>query len=741
MALRMKLRRVSVYWTWLCSYCIVLLIPTISIFINYGMNVRTIKQEYIKANELLLTNIRDGVEYYMERERHFYEYAYSADEFQDLRKYDEIDKSFLHKASVYQKTLSYYDSRQNSISCMVYLTEKEFLITNKEAGSAKDFYRGMKYQYADVVEYDLWMDMLGHEYQNEYFISLGLNKITNAPCLVYAHTIVNSHLERVNIFTSIPLKTIEEMAEPLREGVLLVIQVAGEKEFVLENGSIREVCRENEGQKLILDEEDFVCMEMESEKKGINYKMYIPNEIISKELQGVKRSFYVNLVFTLLLGIVGIVVLMRINYRPVFSLLKEMVDVKEGRKYGWKENEFREIERMYKCLKKEKYNAEQMVEQQKIELKSAWLLSLMKGRTTKVLRQENKDFLEIGLENYVAICSFMIPLEKDVQQDELLFFAVDNIFTELMKDEKFYRVDDGRFIFYLFDLKNESETWREEVMEKMIFLSNLINEKMGVSLMGTVSDIGYSVNQLNFLYQNVISVLEYWSMEGGSGIIDIKKTAGYREEYRIQDYLDKELREAFSERNMDAAYAVSEKIFEDTEKKPQPMIRIYAYELFRIVMDIYREYVPDMVQQTKLLDYLDLLIKSKNVEEMKLSVEQVLQFAGDSILRWKAMEDNTIIVKIKQYVENNYQEYDLNISTMAEGLQINARHISRVFKEEMHMSILDYINKYRVMKAKELMNRKRYTLKEVSSMVGYADERNFRKAFLKEEGIIPSLYS
>lgn len=705
------------------------------------MNVRAIKQEYIKANELVLTNIRDGVEYYMERERYFYEYAYSANEFQDLRKYDEIDMSFLHKASEYKKTLSYYDRRQNSICCMVYLMEKEYLISNGEAGYARDCYRGMKYQFPEMIAYDLWIDMLNQEYRNEYFISQGLNSFTNVPCLVYAHTIVNSHLERVNIFTSIPVKTIEEMVQNLSKDFWLVIHVDENIEFVFENGKVREVNGDDKEQRVMLDEKKFVCIEMEPDKKGIIYKMYIPNKIISNELQGVRQSFYVNLIFTLLLGIIGIVVLMRINYRPIFSLLKEMVDIKDEQKYGEKENEFHEIERMYKCLKKEKYNAEQKVEQQKVELKSAWLLALMKGRTTKVLQQENKDFLGVGLEKYVAICSFMIPLEKDVQQDELLFFAVDNIFAELMKNEKFYRVDDGRFIFYLFDLKNESESWREEVMEKMIFLSNLMNEKMGVSLMGTVSDIGYSVNQLNFLYQNVISVLEYWSMEGGSGIVDIKKTAGYHEEYRIQDYLNKELREAFSERNMDVAYAVSEKIFGDTEKIPQPMIRIYAYELFRIVMDIYREYVPDVVQQTKLLDYLDLLIKSKNVDEIKLSVNQVLQFAGDSIWHWKAVEDNTIIVKIKQYVEDNYQEYDMNISTMAEGLQMNARHISRVFKEKMHMSILDYINKYRVMKAKELMNRKCYTLKEVSSMVGYADERNFRKAFLKEEGIIPSLYS
>jgi len=716
----MKLQRVSVYWIWLCSYCIVLLIPIISIFVNYGVNVRAIKQEYIKANELVLTNIRDGMEYYMERERYFYEYAYSADEFHELRKYDEIDISFIQKASEYQKTLSYYDKRQNAICCMVYLSEKEYLISNGEAGYAKDCYRGMKYQFPEMTEYELWKDMLNREYQNEYFISQGLNGFTNAPCLVYAHTIVNSHLERVNIFTSIPLKTIEEMAENFNEDILFVIYVDDEKKFVFENGKIREE-------------------HLEAGEPRI--EMYIPNEVISEELQGVRRSFYVNLFCTLILGIGGIVVLMRINYRPVFSLLKEMVGVKEGKKHGWEENEFREIERMYNCLKKEKHTAEQTVEQQKIELKSAWLLSLMKGRTTKVLQQENKEFLGIGLENCVAICSFMIPLEKNVLQDELLFFAVDNIFTELMKDEKFYRVDDGRFIFYLFDLKNEAETWREEVMGKMIFLSDLINEKMGVSLMGTVSDIGYNVNQLNFLYQNVISVLEYWSMEGGSGIVDIKKSAGYHEEYRIQDYLNKELREAFSQKNMDAAYAVSQKIFVDTEKIPQPMIRIYAYELFRIVMDIYREYVPDVVQQTKLLDYLDLLIKSKNVDEIKLSVDQVLQFAGESIWHWRAMEDNTIIIKVKQYVEDNYQEYDMNISTMAEGLQMNARHISRVFKEEMHMSILDYINKYRVMKAKELMNRKCYTLKEVSGMVGYADERNFRKAFLKEEGIIPSLYS
>ena len=84
--------------------------------------------------------------------------------------------------------------------------------------------------------------------------------------------------------------------------------------------------------------------------------------------------------------------------------------------------------------------------------------------------------------------------------------------------------------------------------------------------------------------------------------------------------------------------------------------------------------------------------------------------------------------------------YNLNISTMAEMLRYNPRYISRVFKEETQMGILEYISSVRIHKAKALMAEQKYTLEELAGQVGYNNERSFRRAFVKITGETPSVY-
>ena len=51
---------------------------------------------------------------------------------------------------------------------------------------------------------------------------------------------------------------------------------------------------------------------------------------------------------------------------------------------------------------------------------------------------------------YYGSIEQFVTLPKNLQFDELLFFIVNNIFCELMENEKFYHIEDGRYIFYIF---------------------------------------------------------------------------------------------------------------------------------------------------------------------------------------------------------------------------------------------------------------------------------------------------
>ena len=99
-----------------------------------------------------------------------------------------------------------------------------------------------------------------------------------------------------------------------------------------------------------------------------------------------------------------------------------------------------------------------------------------------------------------------------------------------------------------------------------------------------------------------------------------------------------------------------------------------------------------------------------------------------------------IVQRVIQYVEEHYADSNLNISTIAEGMERNPKYISRVFKEETQEGILDYMNRLRIKKAKVLIKSGRFTLEQISGMVGYASLKTFRRAFQKETGLMPAGY-
>ncbi len=73
-------------------------------------------------------------------------------------------------------------------------------------------------------------------------------------------------------------------------------------------------------------------------------------------------------------------------------------------------------------------------------------------------------------------------------------------------------------------------------------------------------------------------------------------------------------------------------------------------------------------------------------------------------------------------------------------LGMSRSYVSTKFKEQFGIGINEYINKYRIKKAKELLNTADHNLNTISRMVGYSDSRTFIRIFKKYEDIPPGKY-
>lgn len=91
------------------------------------------------------------------------------------------------------------------------------------------------------------------------------------------------------------------------------------------------------------------------------------------------------------------------------------------------------------------------------------------------------------------------------------------------------------------------------------------------------------------------------------------------------------------------------------------------------------------------------------------------------------------------YIKKNYASKIL-ISDIAGQLNITPRYLSRIFHEQMNMTILNYLNTYRINQAIDLMLNTTLSLTEVADRIGLKDSQHFSRLFSNTIGTTPNKY-
>jgi len=95
------------------------------------------------------------------------------------------------------------------------------------------------------------------------------------------------------------------------------------------------------------------------------------------------------------------------------------------------------------------------------------------------------------------------------------------------------------------------------------------------------------------------------------------------------------------------------------------------------------------------------------------------------------------VEKIIEYMRRNINNR-LILKDLSELVQLSSSYLSRVFKETTGYSIIEFFNKIKVDKAKELIIEGNNKVNEVAHILGFTDEFYFSRIFKKIEGISPS---
>lgn len=104
---------------------------------------------------------------------------------------------------------------------------------------------------------------------------------------------------------------------------------------------------------------------------------------------------------------------------------------------------------------------------------------------------------------------------------------------------------------------------------------------------------------------------------------------------------------------------------------------------------------------------------------------------------FKSREKKALVENITSYLSKNYVN-DISLETLSKNMYLSSVYISKIFKDIMGDSPINYLIRIRLSKAKELLEESNLPIKTVAKMVGYSDPYYFSKLYKKYYGISPT---
>ena len=98
---------------------------------------------------------------------------------------------------------------------------------------------------------------------------------------------------------------------------------------------------------------------------------------------------------------------------------------------------------------------------------------------------------------------------------------------------------------------------------------------------------------------------------------------------------------------------------------------------------------------------------------------------------------NAVIKLAREYIINNFNK-NISLKTVADEVFLSQNYLSELFRKEMGEGFYDFLSKYRIKKAKEILLTTNLKVYEIAQMVGYNDSITFGRAFKKMTGTTPN---
>lgn len=416
------------------------------------------------------------------------------------------------------------------------------------------------------------------------------------------------------------------------------------------------------------------------------------------------------------------------------------------------EKTVKELKREQRALQ-EREKAQQMFEESMPELHEKFLYNIMCGicfDTAEI--REKAAYYRLQLNDYLLVVAERDREDADSGAEPqgnvgLLYrFNVKDFFLDVFSEYDVISVTlySERLAFIL-----RPSDKLDEVCDLCARFQESIRNCFDITVSIGISTKGSNIFELRDKWKECLSALQHKLYIGAGSLVcyqDLRTAFRYEGDTVLGNYRDV-LLEAVKQGNVEGARENLELIFQylhdrglqmDAEMKRFYWNTISSVNSIRI--SVMHQQQPEKQDSGQEPDSLFSLIHSSDsIADLNELLKDVVIHEAERVNQFNHKSISLKVQTIIEYVENHYHE-PITLNDIGECIYTSTYYASRIFKQETGKNFTDYLNEFRIEKAKEFLMDVQNKVYEVADMVGIPDAHYFSKLFRKYVGLTPREY-
>lgn len=477
-----------------------------------------------------------------------------------------------------------------------------------------------------------------------------------------------------------------------------------------------------------------------------------------KYINQLRTSIVLITMFFILLALILAVTVSRSIYKPVGNLIRQITGNKgysyDGANPSRPKDEISYLSHVYE-RSMEQLNTFQSEKGNNRNILRTYLLRKLLVDSHTTTKEELEKFaaeygMTIDFSKRFAVCVIRMGSSDSINyinasDMELFQFAIINISMEVFS--KYYGNEgiDIRedHVVILINPTDLSDVFFQKMKEVMKEVQGHIFKHFQLPVSMTISEIGDNFDDITKLYNAALGNAMYSYVGGNMSIIlpsDYAENA-LNTHMSFSATLERKLSEGIKSGNPEQIDSAFKRILEEIAKLKYKNMMLSVMHLVNIISDTVEEMNKTRVEPV-FIDY-NMFQKILDMCTLQELYDGSMEIFRQIISRADSVENRKhifLVEAIKEIINANYQNPGLCLQQVADTVKMSQVYVGKIFKSITQLSVAEYLNEVRLMRASELLCIGNQSINEIVQNIGMENESYFYKLFKARYGVTPREY-